>query len=344
MANSSYLGNNSPGPDLRDWQHAARLFTDNNQIYGPKQKFLFHVAISINPNAVSTPILVNNFKSVLGMLVKSVSLPKYTATVEKANQYNRKKNIQNRISYEDTTIKFHDDNMGLINLMWQNYFNYYNSDTRSASVPGAYNRTATRNFSFIRTPFGLDSGATDPFFNYITIYQMAQGEYLSYKLINPIITSWSHETVDYSQSQTPHENVMSLAFEAVEYGSGKILPGDPEGFGGELYDQVPSPLTAISQNGSTLNDIKTTPSLRDANMTNNNKTSFLDNALKTVNNYQNQSGAKSTSASGVLNLTSINNTQSSGSAGNITIPTSSTANTTLGTNTSTTIAKPSKLV
>jgi hypothetical protein len=344
MANSSYLNNNTPSPDLRDWQHAARLFSDNTQIYGPKQKFLFHVAISINPNAVRTPILINNFKSVIGMLVKSVSLPKYTATVEKANQYNRKKNIQNKISYEDSTIRFHDDNMGLINLMWQNYFNYYNSDTTSASIPGAYNRTATRNFSFTRAPYGLDSGATDPFFNYITIYQMAQGQYVSYKLINPIITSWSHETVDYSQSQQPHENVMTLAFEAVEYGQGSVVPGDPEGFGVELYDQSPSPLSAINPL-STVADINNQPSIANANTTFNNKSSFVDTAIQQVNNYQNQKGTVSTSASGTLDLSNINSTktQSSGSASNIVIPTRNSANTTAGYNTSTTIAKPSKL-
>ena len=53
--NSGYLGNNNTGPDLRDWQHAARMFTDNNQIYGPKQNFLFHVAISINPERAASP-------------------------------------------------------------------------------------------------------------------------------------------------------------------------------------------------------------------------------------------------------------------------------------------------
>jgi hypothetical protein len=59
--------------------------------------------------------------------------------------------------------------MGLINLMWQNYFNYYYADSSSAKAAGAFNQTATRNFSFTRHAYGLDSGSSAAFFNYITI-------------------------------------------------------------------------------------------------------------------------------------------------------------------------------
>ena len=96
--NSGYLGNNNTGPDLRDWQHAARMFTDSNQIYGPKQNFLFHVAISLNSRALRTPVLASNYKNVIGMLVKNVTLPRFTIQLEKVNQYNRKKNIQQKMS------------------------------------------------------------------------------------------------------------------------------------------------------------------------------------------------------------------------------------------------------
>jgi len=327
MANilNGYLSNNNTAPDLRDWQHAARLFSDNNQVYGPKQKFLFHVAISINPNALATPVLNNNYRTVLGMLVKSVTLPKFTAQIDKANQYNRKKNIQQKITYEDITLKFHDDNMGVINLMWQNYFNYYYADSSSARLAGAFNRTATRNFSFTRSAYGLDSGSTDPFFNYITVYQMAQGTYVSYKLINPIIASWSHETVDYSQSQQPHDNVMTLSFEAVEYGSGEVVPGDPEGWGQEFYDKSTSPLInplAVS----VPKDTYSPNNLLQADMTQNNSSNFLNNAVQTVNNYQNTNSAVPTSPTGTPGLTTVPST--SNTVGNTNFPGTSTNTTT----------------
>jgi len=290
MANpfNSYLNNNAPGPDLRDWQHAARMFTDNNQIYGPKQKFLFHVAINLNQNALRNTTLAQNYAPVLGMLVKNVNLPRFTMQVDKVNQYNRKKNIQQKVTYEDITITFHDDNLGLINQLWQNYFNYYYGDSGSSTIPGAYNRTATKNFSSINGNYGLDNGATAPFFNYITLYQMAQGQYVSYKLINPLVTSWNHEQVAYDQSQAPHFNTMTLAFEAVEYGQGPVTPGDPEGFDIINYDQSASPLSALNST-STPAEINLTPNLNNINVVANNSTSILNNAVQTVNTYQNGS-------------------------------------------------------
>ena len=337
MANSStgYLNNNNIGPELRDWQHAARMFSDNNQVYGPKQNFLFHVAISINQNALATTTLGSTYRSVLGMLVKSVGLPRFTVSMDKVNQYNRKKNIQRQIAYEDATVKFHDDNMGLINLMWQNYFNYYYSDSSSAAVPGAFDRTATKNFSLIRSAYGLDSGSTAPFFNYITIYQMSQGQYVSYKLINPLIASWNHEDVSYASSQNPHENTMTLSFEAVEFGSGVVANGDPEGFGQQNYDQMQSPLSGLNSISNT-KDINTSPTLLDANMVSNNSSSIINNAIKTVNNYQNTNSAVPTNASSATISTTP-------PAGGVLADTAFPGTTANGGVTATTIAKPSQL-
>ena len=328
--NNGYLANNTIAPGLRDWQHAARMFTDNNQIYGPKQKFLFHVAISINGGALQTAELNNKYRAVMGMLVKSVTLPKFTVQVDKAIQYNRKKNIQKQVTYEDATIKFHDDNLGIINLMWQNYFNYYYSDSSSAGIQGAYNRTATRNFSFIRSAYGLDSGAKDPFFNHITIYQMAMGNYVSYKLINPIIASFEHSQLDYSQGTSPAEASMTISYEAVEYGSGVVGDQGMEGFGGENYDTVTSPLLQIKPS-STLDDINNQPNLLSANVINDNKSNFLDNAIKTVNNYQNTNNAVPVS-SGVSGASSplTASPTATGGLNNVSFPaSSSTSNTTV---------------
>ena len=303
--NNGLQSNNNSGITLRDWQHAARMFTDSNQVYGPKQKFLFHVAFHINKTALANIAIGTTYSTQINMLVKSIALPKFTITADKVNQYNRKKNIQQKVTYEDITVKFHDDNLGLISQLWQNYFNYYYADSRSASVQGSFNRTANKRFDKIRTTYGFDNGSTVPFFDYITIYQMAQGNYVSYKLINPIFTSWNHEGVDYSQSQTPHDNTASIAFEAVEYGSGQIKLGDPEGFALQNYDLSPSPLASADLTGASLADVSTTPSLNDINVIPNNRSSILNNALKSVNIYQNSKTPITTSNN--INLANIVN-------------------------------------
>lgn len=279
---------------LRDWQHAARLFTDDSFRLAPKHKFLFHVAFSINPAALQTIDLAQRHRNEINMLVKSADLPSYKVTAETANQYNRKKVIQTTHTYTPISIKFHDDNMGIINRLWQNYYSYYYADSTSATKPGAYNRNATRNSNFINNPYGLDNRSTLPFFNYITIYQMARREYVSYKLWNPVISSWNHNKVDYAQN-TVHDNDMSIMFEAVSYGSGTVQQGDPEGFALEHYDQATSPLTLGGNISSS------SPSTANASAVTNNAGEFAKSVTEQINNYQNTQQLTQPGTPGVLN-------------------------------------------
>jgi len=229
---------------LKDYAHAARIFTDDQFRLAPKSKFLFHVAFNINPAALKNIDLVQRHRNEINVLVKSVDLPQYKVTVDTLNQYNRKKNVQATHKYDPLNIIFHDDNMGLINQLWQNYYSYYYADSTSALDPGAYKRNATRNSNYITNAYGLDNGSTAPFFNYITIYQMARHEYVSYTLLNPIINSFNHNKLDYAQGSTTHDFTMGINYEAVAYGNGTVTVGDPEGFGFEHYDQTPSSLQA----------------------------------------------------------------------------------------------------
>ena len=247
---------------LKDYAHAARVFTDDQFRLAPKSKFLFHVAFNINQSALKNIDIAQRYKNEINVLVKTCDLPQYKVTVDTLNQYNRKKNIQTTHKYEPLSITFHDDNMGLINQLWQNYYSYYYADSTSALDPGAYKRNATRNSNYITNPYGLDNGSTAPFFNYITIYQMARHEYVSYTLLNPVISLFNHNKLDYAQGNTPHDFSMSIAYEAVAYGNGDVTVGDPEGFGFEHYDQTPSSLqpgdgsrqeSPTFTNGSTLN-------------------------------------------------------------------------------------------
>lgn len=267
---------------LRDPQHAARLFSDDQFRLAPKQKFLFHVAFNINQAALQNIDIVQRHRNEINMLVKSCDLPSFAMSVETLNQYNRKKNIQFTHKYNPISIIFHDDNMGLINQLWQNYYNYYYADPSSANDAGAYDRTATKNFNYINNLYGLDNGSTLPFFNYIKIYQMARHEFVGYTLHNPIISSWNHNKVDYSQSNATHDNTMQLSYEAVSYESGTVEAGNPEGFGVEHYDQTPSPLT---QGAAALPTAS--PSFSNSSNVTGNAAEFISNLTTSINGYQN---------------------------------------------------------
>lgn len=245
----AFVSNNIITPDpveqLRCKQHAARIFVDDSFRLAPKHKFLFHVAFNINWTAIKGKNLniglLETLKDEINLMVKAVNLPGYSVTHEVLNQYNRKKVVQYQHKYSDSTISFHDDNMGLINQLWQAYYAYYYADPIVASAKGAYSKTATKAASYVKNPYGF-KGRVAPFFNYITLYQMARHEFVSYKLINPVITSWTGGNIAYSESSTPHSFEMKLAHEAVSYDTGYVSSGRMEGFGSTHYDWSPSPL------------------------------------------------------------------------------------------------------
>lgn len=229
---------------LRDQQHAARLFVDDQFRLAPKHKFLYHVSFGINSAALLSVEYLARHRNEINMLVKSCDLPNITPLVETINQYNRVKNTQYRIKYNPLNITFHDDNMGVVNQLWQNYYNYYYADPSSAAdTLGAYKRNATKNFSHIGNTYGLDNYSTNPFFKYIKIYQLARHEYVEYTIHNPIITGWNHNKMDSAQGGV-HDNQMTLQYEAVSYANGLVSDGNVEGFAAEHYDQTPSPLQA----------------------------------------------------------------------------------------------------
>ena len=287
---------------MGDFQHAARTFTDDTFRLAPKLKFQFHVAFSINPAALKNIGLTLRHKNEINMLVKSVSLPNFTLKTETVNQYNRKKVITTGIEYQPITIKFHDDNMGIVNQLWQNYYGYYFADSNSAKVSGAYNRTAMQGASYIRAPYGLDNNSSVPFFSKITLYQMARQEYVSYTLMNPRITSWNHETMDYANSGV-HENTMQLSYEAVTYGQGLVQRGDPEGFALEHYDNSPSPLSVagggtatLFGNGGVISGASQVLGSIFSGQAFESPLDFISTAIKTVNTYEN---AKKLTSAGV---------------------------------------------
>lgn len=282
-----------PKGQMGDFQHAARLFSDDAFRLAPKLKFQYHVAFGIDDRACKNLQLNQRHKNEINMLVKSVALPNFSIGTDTANQYNRKKIINTKIDYQPITMKFHDDNYGLVNQLWQNYYNYYFADGRSAKSPGSYIRDPMKNGNYYKLPYGLDNNSSYPFFKYITIYQMARHEYVSYKLINPKITAWNHETMSAAES-TAHENTMTVAYEAVSYDAGVVRRGDPEGFAVDHYDLSPSPLSVggggtvslfgqggvLAGAGDVIGDIFSGKAFESP-------ADFISTAIKTVNTYEN---------------------------------------------------------
>ena len=243
----------SPKGNLADYQHGARLYVDDSHRLSPKVKFLYHVTFNINAEAAAViPQLREKHLNELNMLVKSVQLPAYNIQTDVKHQYNRKRVVQKRIDYQPVQIVMHDDNMGVTTAMWEAYYRYYYRDgnysaTKPAGAPESgsaipeYNRgNVFGGNSDKQYRYGFDNDSVMPFFDSITISQMARKNYTSFQLINPIISGWQHDTMDNSVSD-PVASTMTVEYETVHYSRGPIGNGGPKGFAEEHYDKTPSP-------------------------------------------------------------------------------------------------------
>jgi len=238
---------------LRDARHAHQLFTEHGHALAPKSKFLYHVVFQTR-DEVGNQYDSNTvkFQKEIGVLAKSVELPQYRASIENKQQYNRKKNVQTRIDYQDVTIKFHDDNTGVTRSMLQEYYKYYYNDGRHQLNQGAYD---PRDKYKERVPrYGLDTTNNGPFFNYIKIFQLARKKWFSYTLVNPLISQWGHDVLEYSDTGGQMENTLVLTYESVIYNHGDIKTDTPPGFTSDetRYDTVKSPLRYPEQEDESL--------------------------------------------------------------------------------------------
>jgi hypothetical protein len=280
---------------LRDYQHASKTFRTGDYAYSPKFKFLFHVYFDINEYYVGTSNIFPQDKN-FGLAVKTIQLPDYTFDTHVMNQYNRKRIVQTKIKYNDISVTFHDDNANLVRKMWYAYYTYYYKDAvkkvnnnssydQYSEIPQAGGSTYSYNKRNIYDPSlsgvddwgyigegtadsNLGNSATNignikvPFFNSIKIYGLNQHNFAMYELINPMITSYKHDTYAYAQNNGTMENTMTVGYETVKYYEGSINgnaitngTGDKNvmGFGSrEHYDTTTSPIMRPGANQTIL--------------------------------------------------------------------------------------------
>ncbi len=241
------------GDQIKDRQHAARLFVDNNFRLAPKSDWIFHVFFDLDPqlsNIKDTMKLVEH-----GMLVKSVDLPKFNIQNKTLNEYNRPNVVQTKITYNDINITFHDDQANVVRGLWYDYLTYYYRDldigysSTSGTVnpvhyaPSLYNDTQRNLLNrFGYSPRSFDSQNEQQYIKAIRIYSLHQKRFSEYTLVNPTIVGFQHGTHN-TGSGTGMECSMSVVYETVLYASGFVTKNTVKGFADLHYDKSPSPLT-----------------------------------------------------------------------------------------------------
>lgn len=249
-----FLKQLATGDTIADRTHASKLFVDNNYARSPKYSWLYHVFFQVSE--VAEYYKDTNKLTETGMLVSDVTLPSYQINTQEQNSYNRKEIIQSKITYNPVSISFHDDQSEIVRNFWYDYMNYYYRDTdmgysdRSGSITPAYhmipkylagNRELFNKFGY--TPRQTNNYSTAQFLHSIKIYSLHQKRFSEYTLINPIITSFSHDQHSASaQGTLTHK--MDVQFTTVLYASGYVSKDTVAGFADLHYDKSPSPLTS----------------------------------------------------------------------------------------------------
>jgi hypothetical protein len=245
MANqfTSFLNNLPTGPkgNMGDFQHASKIFVKNIRRLHPRTKFLGYVHFQIDTSVLRNPSFqVPQISQELGVLVKRADLPKANFETQVKNQYNRRRIVYKQINYEPINITFHDDTQGVMQSLYQKYYQHY-------AVDGLrnFNHDFPMNNRFVEKQFGmdrLDPGKDHPFFKRITLYTFMGKKFNGYTLFAPRIKSWAHGDIDYSSNDLI-ESTMNIEYEGFEYLSGSVAYSEPDGWASLYYDQVASPLT-----------------------------------------------------------------------------------------------------
>ena len=237
-------------PGMKDYQHASRLYIDDNFKLMPKQKFLFHVVFNTDETLFQGGFNANE-RYQLNMLVKQCDLPKYNMSIEEKVQYNKKMYAGTRIAYEPVNITFHDDHADTVNAFWKKYYEYNIADSIGMNSDLTINNTKDDYYAFgdarQTTKFGLDTPKKrkKPYLKGIEIFVLHKKRFTSMSLINPVIGSFSHDNLDQADGAGIMNNSMQILYETVIYKSGIINRNNVPGFATINYDHSPSPLTVL---------------------------------------------------------------------------------------------------
>jgi hypothetical protein len=262
--------------NLKDYQHASRLFVQNFYRLAPKHGFLYFVRFRLNPNVADVEGWRSSKQDLeLGMLVKKCDLPKISLEGTTLNVYNKKQPVYTKVMYTPINMTLHDDNKGLVREFWQMYYQYHVADSYyggSNAQPGILpvnpsNRYAkpdpvtnaqltaranpnSENYVNTTDPgrYGLDTNASESLIRSIEIYQMSRKQFFLHTLINPKIRSWNMDTLA-SDAKSLLEHNISIEYEGVYFGRGKVSRFNPDGWTDLHYDLDPSPIGGIFGRG-----------------------------------------------------------------------------------------------
>lgn len=209
---------------LKDYRNADNFKPKNTPV---RQKFNGYVNFTFNSN-VDVGVAVNkdsDFRNRLSSLVRAAEFPSAEFSTDVKNQYNRKRVTVNGVQFKPITLTAYDtvDSMWVTLLMkmyahlFQDPLNKYDTSSTPAtpkaipydvipqSVPSGAQRSGmvgfNRPFDSNRAGLNLLPGDERNFITSLDVVQYHGQKATKFTLFNPLITNFSIESIDHSDSQ-----------------------------------------------------------------------------------------------------------------------------------------------
>ena len=237
---------------LRDSRHAAEAYGFNKADLSngtPRHKFEFFIRINFNRDLDTfvRKFLDKHDQEIFTTMVKHVSMPSMDIDTDVLNQYNKKRVIQSRINYNPVNITLHDSVEGRVLRFWEMYYEYYFKDGVAYEKLGDQGPGQSRGFidTLIHGAAGQEApplnrreyendviedrfndnygynldrvGNSKYLIDSIDIFQVHGGKYSRTTLVNPRITGFNHDTLDYEDTTALVEMSFDFVYEGVVY-------------------------------------------------------------------------------------------------------------------------------
>ena len=200
-------------PQVISPQQASTIYSQTGAF--PKQRNTF--LVRFNMFTVSGGPVSN-----LTYAVKTFDRPNIQPTSEELNQYNKKRQVYTGYKKSGIKCSFYDDAQGSALTMWASYSRYYFGDFATGNDQGPFFDDISNGswfdngsgFGFTAQNGGNPNPNSQWYFSTINILHFHNNIYDLYTLVNPRITSFSPDELDFGNSEVAMINA-EFVYEAV---------------------------------------------------------------------------------------------------------------------------------
>lgn len=164
----------------------------------------------------------SEWQNSLGFIVKSIDRPSVAPTIEEVNQYNKKRQITTGFKVQPMRMVLYDTVDNIAMRMWDEYARYYYGDFNQEDESSyRYDITTPQKMIDNGSGFGYvprpeDDMNSQFFFDALEVYQVFGGQFTQFDLINPRISQFDPDELDYSTSE-PATISITLSYESIKY-------------------------------------------------------------------------------------------------------------------------------